>query len=235
MRNPMPIMLDRLGAYRGAYRVSMRSGLRLELRAGAGDRFGFFEVLLRGDYTEFGQSISPGDVVVDIGANVGCFTLLASRMVGPTGRVIAIEPERRAFEQLERNIELNAACNVLPRQVALGARDGEITFYTGSSSLFGSLYPGDGQTPSQTVRMVTLASLMDEVAIDRCDYMKIDCEGGEYDILASLPSRFAERIKQISIEVHRIPGHHPREVHERLRAFGFREISQEHVYYFRRD
>ena len=92
-RNPVPIVLDRMSLARAPYCMQTKDGLRFELRPQRGDRFGFYEVLVRGDYTRFGQTIAPGATVIDIGANVGCFSILAARLAGPQGRVIAVEPD----------------------------------------------------------------------------------------------------------------------------------------------
>lgn len=63
--------------------------------------------MLRHDYLSSGQTIAPGSTVIDVGANIGCFTMVAAKLVGPTGRVFALEPEESTFRQLEKNIELN--------------------------------------------------------------------------------------------------------------------------------
>jgi FkbM family methyltransferase len=230
----MPAILDRFGIYRGRYLVHLRNNLCVELRAAHGDRSGFYEVLIRGDYTNFGQKISLGDTVVDVGANVGCFAMLAAQMVGPTGRVIAIEPEEDTFAQLIRNIELNSLRNVIPYKLSLGNREGDVTFYTGASSLASSIHRSSKHTEKQVVPMTTLETLFRREGISECDYMKMDCEGCEYEIFDAITPEFAERIKQVSLEVHRIPGREPAEIHQRLRELGFHEISNERVYYYRR-
>ncbi len=64
--------------------------------------------------------LRPGDVVVDVGANIGYFTLLAARLVGSSGRVHALEPSVGTYERLVANLELNDAANVVPERVAAG-------------------------------------------------------------------------------------------------------------------
>jgi FkbM family methyltransferase len=225
VRNPTPIILDRLGLITGPYKVALKSGLAFELRSAVGDRSGFYEVLIRGDYTGQGQKILPGDTVIDVGANIGCFTILAAKMVGPSGRVIAIEPEPHTYQQLLRNIELNGARNVVPHHLSLGGREGQVKFYTGGSALGSSLFRSSRHTDEHLVEMTTLESLMKLDRITACSYMKMDCEGGEYEILSSLSPQIAAKIDQVSIEIHGIPHHRPEEIHERLRDFGFRQIS----------
>ncbi|MCL4797988.1 MAG: FkbM family methyltransferase [Burkholderiales bacterium] len=235
-RNPIPLLLDYAGVQRSPYRVSSRSVV-LELRPGMGDRYGFYEVAIRDDYFSAGQTISPGDTVIDIGANVGCFALIAARRVGPTGRVIAVEPDERTFRQLERNIELNDATNVTARCVAIGGYRGSIPFFIRSdSALFNSIYSHPQHVAaSRTVPMITLADLMSEEAIDACRYLKLDCEGAEYDIVESLTSEVSGRIAQITLELHRIQGKDPGVLRKKLQDLGFARASESGLLYYRRD
>lgn len=235
-RNPVPIVLDRMSLARAPYCMQTKDGLRFELRPQRGDRFGFYEVIVRGDYTRFGQTIAPGATVIDIGANVGCFSILAAKLAGPQGRVIAVEPDPSNYAQLTRNIALNGATNVTPYRVAVGGTDGTtLLFSSDASSLFSSTAagPAGGAGRTSEVEMMTLGSLMDRASVARCDYLKVDCEGAEYAMLDALTPDAARRIMQISIEIHVIPGRRPDEIHERLHALGFVLRTKQHVYYFR--
>jgi FkbM family methyltransferase len=239
-RNPVPLLLDYAGLQRRPYRVASRDGVILELRPGAGDRFGFYEVILRNDYLAAGQSIRPGDTVIDVGANIGCFTLLAASRVGSTGRVIAVEPEARAFEQLRRNIELNGARNVIARRLAIGGRQGEVTLHTtAESALFSSIYThvnrSDVAEGAQIVPMTTLAQLMRDESVARCHYLKLDCEGAEHDIVASLTRESAQRIGQVTLELHKVEGRDPGALGSRLQSLGFALADQRGLRYYRRE
>ena len=75
------------------------------------------------------EILRPGDVFVDVGANIGYFTLLASSLVGPTGRVIAVEANPRTFELLEANVRRNGCANVDLRHVAAGEASGFATLF----------------------------------------------------------------------------------------------------------
>ena len=75
------------------------------------------------------EILRPGDTFVDVGANIGYFTLLASRLVGPTGRAIAVEANPRTFELLEANVRLNGCANVDLRHVAAGEASGFATLF----------------------------------------------------------------------------------------------------------
>jgi len=238
-RNPVPLLLDYAGLKRHPYRVANRNALVLELRPKVGDRFGFYEVMLRNDYLSGGQSLCPGDTVIDIGANVGCFTLLAASRVGPTGRVIAVEPEPSNFEQLRRNVALNHATNVTARRVAVGGYQGTVTLHTtAASALYGSIYTDVNRielaSESQSVPMITLADLMRQEAIEHCQYLKLDCEGAEHDIVSSMAADVAKRIDQITLELHRIEGRDPTLIEPKLQGLGFGLVDRQRVHYYRR-
>ena len=86
---------------------------------------------LYGEFSELelhllGQWIRPGDVVLDVGANVGTHCVFFARQVGPAGRVLAFEPQRLTFQMLCANIALNDLTNVDCRQAAVGRTPGEI-------------------------------------------------------------------------------------------------------------
>lgn len=229
-RNPLPLLLDYAGIKRRPYRVTSRSGVIFELRPKIGDRFGFYEVAIREDYFAARQLIEPGDTVIDVGANIGCFALLASRRVGPTGRVVALEPEARTFEQLQRNIALNHATNVTALRLAIGGRCGEVTLHISpESALFSSIYGhgdvgrADGRT--QTVPMITLEELFNRHSIAHCRYLKLDCEGAEHDIVASMTSEVAGRIAGITMELHKVEGKDPAMIGQKLQDLGYVRVS----------
>jgi len=238
VHNPLPAVFDRLGLLRSPYELHHKDGHRVEVRPRAGDLFGFFEILLRGDYTSSGQRISKGATVIDVGANIGCFSILASHAVGPTGRVIAIEPDAATFRQLLRNIEINGLRNVTPLQFAIGAEEGTVLLHSDPHGLFSSLFSSvNGRTiqgVDREVRMTTLHSLMEEQGVHYCEYLKLDCEGAEHAIIQSLSSDVAARVSQITLEIHKIPGFDGKNISSKLGALGYERVSGESLPYYRR-
>jgi hypothetical protein len=88
--------------------------------------FGVWEPLLS-RWVE--ERLAPGDVFVDVGANMGYYSLLAARRVGPAGGVVAIEPSPPIFAKLTANLALNPGAAVRPVQAAVGAREETLPFY----------------------------------------------------------------------------------------------------------
>jgi FkbM family methyltransferase len=203
--------------------------MEMELRPGTGDLFGFFEIVLRGDYFSGGQRIEHGQTVIDIGANIGCFTVTAARRVGPSGHVLAIEPEESTFLQLQRNIELNQLRNVTALRLAVGSSEGEIVLHGDPNRLFSSIYSTvNGRAiggAAQRVPVTTLGNLLATYGISRCHYLKLDCEGAEHDIVASMSSEVAERVEAITMEVHKVPGHDGTTLGRSLEALGYKRVG----------
>jgi FkbM family methyltransferase len=139
-----------------------------------------------GEYSEgevevFRQILQPGDVALDIGANLGAHTLPMARLVGPTGAVHAFEPQRILFQILCANVALNELANVRALPFALGREPGGTKVpaldYRGANN-FGALSLGGAQ--GEDVPVVTL----DQLGLGRVKLIKIDVEGMEIDVLA---------------------------------------------------
>jgi FkbM family methyltransferase len=154
------------------------------------------EKLIRGDMhdavvTEQLQAhAGPGDCVVDIGANIGIFSLQASRLVGPEGRVYAFEPSPREFVRLLRHIELNECENVVPIASGISETVQDSLFHlawlgnTGQNSLFRP------ETVERTVRcgFGPLGAFLPEEILPRIKVIKIDVEGAEAAVLRGAAS-----------------------------------------------
>ncbi len=128
--------------------------------------------------------LSQGKVFVDVGANFGVYTLVASRLVGATGKVIALEPTAQSFAILRENIALNHFANVRAFQVALTQSSGKAWLYHGWDPVGNSL----GKDPlsgdeGEEVQTESLDNLLEENGIGRVDVIKVDVEGAEELVL----------------------------------------------------
>jgi FkbM family methyltransferase len=140
--------------------------------------------------------VGPGDVVVDVRANVGWYTLLAAKCVGPTGRVIAVEASPSIAARLRENLALNptVASRVTVHNCAAGDRDGAVPVYLADAENTGktSLHADAGATAEGTVPMKPLAALLAGVELPRVRVIKIDVEGAEPQVIAGLLPLAAE-------------------------------------------
>ena len=131
--------------------------------------------------------LRPGMTVLDIGAHHGFYTLLASRRVGTSGRVIAFEPSPRETKFLNRHVRLNRCSNVTIVTCALGSAEGTGTLFLveGKETGCNSLRPPE---VTDAMRQVTVPvhrvdDILEELSIEMVDAIKLDAEGGELEIL----------------------------------------------------
>lgn len=128
--------------------------------------------------------VRPGMRVLDVGANIGYFTLLFARLVGPTGHVWAVEPARAYRERLLGHLEANRLSDrVTVLDFGLSDHDGEATISVGESSA--TLHPV-ADVPargSETIRLRTLDAVVREAHLGRLDLIKIDVDGHEPAVL----------------------------------------------------
>ncbi len=127
----------------------------------------------------FSKTITEGAVVYDIGAHVGFYTLLASEIVGPKGKVVAFEPLHRNIRYLNKHLQLNRCKNVIMIEAAVTERSG-ITFFEKSKNYHMGRVSLKG---SIEVKTVSLDNLVLKNEIPPPDYMKIDVEGAETLVL----------------------------------------------------
>jgi FkbM family methyltransferase len=135
--------------------------------------------------------VRPGDTVLDIGANIGAHTLNLARLVGPSGHVIAFEPTLYAFEKQQRNISLNPdlAERITSKQIMLTESDEgepEPAIYSAWPLVGGEklheLHMGRAEATTGA-RAQRLDSVLEELDIEQVDFIKLDVDGFECDVL----------------------------------------------------
>ncbi|MES2953244.1 MAG: FkbM family methyltransferase [Patescibacteria group bacterium] len=156
----------------------------------AEDKGGAHEYLINNNFnpyeTEvFRNVIKPGMSVIDVGAHIGYFSILAADGAGPTGRIYAFEPEPKNFELLKRNIALNNLTNVVCEQKALAERSGSDALYRdeqnlGNMSFAAANIPESHRGAVLTVSSVTLDEYCKDIPVD---FIKMDVQGAEGKVL----------------------------------------------------
>ncbi|HZF08585.1 MAG TPA: FkbM family methyltransferase [Thermoanaerobaculia bacterium] len=151
-----------------------------------GERFMAERFLLR-------RLLRPGLRVVDVGANIGYYLLLTSRLIGPQGSISCFEPEPENVIELERNMERNRLNNVQVFPVAAGDADGEV-----------SLHPGiNGKVAADGSGSLTVSlRRLDSVLSGPVDLVKVDVEGYEGHVLAGAERLLAEHRPVLFVEIH---------------------------------
>lgn len=149
---------------------------------------------------EVRSRLRPGGVFVDIGSSEGDFALIAARIVGPGGRVLAFEPDPGNVGIIRDNIALNDFSWVDLHPVALSDRDGEAELFRSSVSGWHSLVAGLEHRDRDVVT-VPVARL-DSFEFDRIDMIKIDVEGAEVGVLEGARASIAHHRPVILLDTH---------------------------------
>lgn len=169
--------------------------------------------------------LDPGDTVVDIGANVGVFTLWA-KACWPEVKIVAIEPSPRMCDFFRRNLAKNRVTDVVLLQAACGGYCGEAVLYSRGAEAANSLFQrdavGSSFRPLGRTQILTLDEVFRRFNIEICHLLKLDCEGAEYDILLKASEETLQRVRRITMEYHvGLNEHVPAELAALLEAQGF--------------
>jgi len=155
----------------------------------------FSDVWYHFTYTKY-CAIPAGSLVVDVGANVGVFSLFAARKAR---MVYSLEPASSNFARLVANT--SRAQNIVPLNMACGGENGSASLDLSSDPVSFSLLT-HSEKESETVEVVTLETLFDRLKITRCDFLKLDCEGAEFEIILDSEPSVMNRIRRIAMEYH---------------------------------
>jgi FkbM family methyltransferase len=175
------------------------------------------------------RHIKPGARIVDVGANVGFFTLLFARQAGPGGKVWAFEPGPQSFALLAKNVSINAYTNVTVENIAISDFSGTIDFYvcrTGESDnrVAGAVF-GQGERDKVNVRCVALDDYFADIDAP-VDFVKIDAQGAETFVVRGMETLLRRNrsmvvVLEYSPDAVTFTGSTPSGFLQQLRSFGF--------------
>lgn len=202
--------------------LTLPNGLRLCLQSAQmipAANYVVEEVFVERQYAREGFAIGEADTVLDVGANVGIFALWAAPQA-PGGRIVSIEPIPDLAACLDASLRENSIHNVSLVRKALGAPDRtiELSYYPGFNIIShrsdfrrpayarAKMYLKNFRTWSRPQRVraecVSICQLLDDHAVERVNFAKIDCEGGEYEILRGMRPHDWRRFEHLVIEFH---------------------------------
>lgn len=139
-------------------------------------------------------------VIIDIGANVGVFSVFASTLT--KGKIIAVEPFADNCRYFKQNLKNNNINNVILEQCAISKRTGQRLLYLTDCDAGHGFYLPEKSKGSQLINTISFARLMRKHNIRNIDLLKVDCEGAEGELFSSLSSKIMNRINNISLEFH---------------------------------
>lgn len=158
-----------------------------------------YECIIKDDY-KLRYLNADGGFILDIGSHIGSFSLAAAKKF-PKAKILCFEPSPANYAILKKNIELNRFRNVNAFNKAVSSSQQEISFYPNPvNSAADSVYKSKGF--SVKVPSISLKKIFKDNAIKKCAFVKMDCEGAEYDILLNTNHKTLKKIKSMVIEYH---------------------------------
>lgn len=186
------------------------------------DAWGIKEVFVDGDYP-----LPPVNgktfTIIDIGANVGAFSLLAAKM-GKRVKVFSYEPSASTFVVLQKNVSVNHfEKQISTFKMAVYSQSKALKLFNAGIPGARSLYRIHNERQYELVRTTTLSEILKHNKISSCDFLKVDCEGAEYAIFSKCSPEVFKRIKRISIEFHEmLPDHNHHQLVNILNERGYK-------------
>lgn len=161
------------------------------------------EIFIHEVYNPKEMKINPGDLVVDIGANIGVFGLYASKNFASI--VYEIEPLSENIPIIESNFNQNNFKNLKILNVAVSDKNGSDKLFTADLDSHGLLFDHNiqgGLTRFKIVKTMTLENIIEKNKINHINFLKMDCEGSEGNIFKSTKSKTWKMIDKVAIEYH---------------------------------
>ncbi len=172
------------------------------------DYFGDFLNMLYEQYIdrtyEKYRRLKKGDIVVDVGANIGVFTVMAAQQAGSEGMVIAIEPEDKNLKILRRNIEENNLENVVVVPKGLWSREGKLKLYI--APFISHSFMKQDREDFQEVDVDTLENIIQHLGVREPDFIKVDIEGSEVEALKGMEAILRSNVTLAIAAYHPVEG-----------------------------
>ena len=187
------------------YNFKLRNNLDILVTPKQGDLCTFYEIFVQEVYdSDIKRNGNKTINILDIGANVGYFSLYASKKFNQA-RIFSFEPYHKSLTLFNKHLGMNRIKNINVYQLAVSSKCGETTLYSIDWSGCNTLIPDrfdEGHFNRNKVECIDLQRLFEITSIDSFDLAKIDCEGSEYPILLNSNNDDIRKIKNFVIEIH---------------------------------
>ena len=184
--------------------LNLRNGQKLEIRTtkNSSDIHVFSEIWLENAYLK-NFKLKTNSTIIDIGAHIGLFSILVSNIC-KNGMIYSYEPEKENYNLLNTNLKNNNIKNINFNNLGVASKNGIMKLYFNKNDFAGhSLYRKSEH--SVDIKTISIDDIFLKNNLLQCDLLKLDCEGGEYDIIMNLSEAILEKINAICIEYEKIP------------------------------
>lgn len=188
------------------------------------------------DFSGFKKIVRDGNIVFDIGANIGLHSIILSKIIGKNGKLYSFEPVPNTFDLLNETLGLNRAYNTEAKNIAFLDKIGNLSmnvFDINNSSLnsFGNPVFGKVKAIDKVkVEVDTIDNFCEKNKISKIDFMKVDVEGYEKSVFAGAKKMLGNGlVKSLSFEISKIPlegsGTKPKEIFDILSSYGYKSYK----------
>lgn len=185
-------------------KVCISNGLKLDYEANKDTLFLLKSIFVDREYADYFPFYEDA-IIVDLGAHYGYFSLFARQNTGAGARIISLEPDKKNMSVFSKNILSTQVKGIEGIQAAVGGVKGELKLYLGNSinnSLVENYALNKNSSKFDLVKVMTLEQVLREKQIPHIDFLKMDCEGAEYEIVFGSPPEVFEKVTTISMEFH---------------------------------
>ena len=180
------------------------TGLKIKIRKHSTDLMALTHVWLIEEYKSKNFEIKDTDVIIDVGGHIGLFSLYASQFC-KNGLIYSFEPVPENYNLLIDNIQSNDLNQIKSFNLAVSNSNSNVKLYLNDDEAGHSMFSKSSKTI--TVDSISLQQIFDDNNIENCNFLKLDCEGTEYEILQNLPLSYFDKIEKIVIEYHMADSH----------------------------
>lgn len=210
-------------------KIAQVNGLKLDAEGNLESLFTLEEVFIQrsyADYFPFYKKVT----ILDVGAHKGYFSLFAFNNVLQGSTIIAVEPNGNNSSVLKKNLHQNQVSGVHVVHAAIHTSDEKIKLFTSESENHSLVVDTAKKNEFTVVQGIQLATLMADFQVERVDFLKLDCEGAEYEVLYKLPKAIYEKIEVISMEFHDLKqtGSTALDLADHLMQMGYEILKLEH-------
>ena len=174
---------------------------RMKIRVNTFDKQALYEVWKLKEYQTEHFTILPDDVIIDIGAHIGSFSVWAAQQA-VSGHIFSFEPDPENYALLEENKNLNDLTNLSIFNSAVAEMRGQARLFTSDYHNMTHSFFEEGAHDNSLVDTLSLTDILQEYGLKKVHYLKIDAEGAEYQIILNTPAEVLRRIDKIFIEYH---------------------------------
>ena len=209
--------------------IRLKNGLKFIVRSKTMDRSVLKEVWLKNIYDRHNIKVEKGDTVIDIGGHIGIFSVYAAHL-SETGKVHAFEPFIENFTRLENHKQINAKENLFVYHKGIAAADGKQLLNLSPDDNTGghSIHLKTQSERKIEIETINLPSFCEREKINSIDFLKLDCEGAEFEIIRSCES-ILPRVKKIVMECHPFANNTADEMVTLLQKSGFHVIRDRNM------